>query len=184
MSDTGREKKNFKRKAEATMKKLFVTVGTTQFDTLIKAISSEKTLHALSELGFTHVTLQTGRGEIQPQDQPRDKTSPALTCYGLKNSILEDIQAADLVISHAGAGSILDALGCGKKVLVVVNEELMGNHQTELAEALARQGYLHFCGVSSLLTSLREMDYSNLVPFPSGEPQKFAEHLDHVLGFS
>ena len=97
---------------------------------------------------------------------------------------MEDIQAADLVISHAGAGSILDALGCGKKVLVVVNEELMGNHQTELAEALAKEHYLHFCGVSSLLRSLKELDFSNLVPFPSGEPEKFAEHMDGVFGFS
>ena len=141
-------------------------------------------MHVLSKLGFSHITLQTGRGQIQPQDHPGDMNCPALTCYGLKNSILEDIRAADLIISHAGAGSILDALGCGKKVLVVINEELMGNHQTELAEALAKEGYLYFCGVSSLLTSLKEMDFTNLIPFPHGEPEKFAAHLDQVLGFS
>ncbi|GFR65948.1 UDP-N-acetylglucosamine transferase subunit ALG13 homolog [Elysia marginata] len=141
-------------------------------------------MQTLFKLGFTHVTLQTGRGQVKPPDHPGGEGCPSLTCFGLKNSILEDIQAADLVISHAGAGSILDALGCGKKVLVVVNEELMGNHQTELAEALAKEGYLHFCGVSSLLLSLQTMHFSNLTPFPPGEPEKFAAHLDQVLGFS
>lgn len=166
------------------MKSIFVTVGTTQFDSLIHTISSREALEVLHKLGFTNITLQTGRGDIELQNHPGNKSCPALTCYGLKNSILEDLQKADLVISHAGAGTILDALGCGKKVLVVVNEELMGNHQTELAEALAKEGYLHFCGVSSLLDSLRELDFSNLVAFPRGEPEKFAAHLDKVLGFS
>ncbi|GFO05953.1 UDP-n-acetylglucosamine transferase subunit alg13 homolog [Plakobranchus ocellatus] len=165
-------------------KKLFVTVGTTQFDTLIEAISSKEIMEVLSNLGFTHVTLQTGRGKVQPKDNAGDKNHPSLTCYGLKNSILEDVKAADLVICHAGAGSILDALGCNKKVLVVVNEELMGNHQTEVAEKLAKEHYLHFCGISSLSDSLKNLDFSNLVPFPPGEPEKFASHLDQVLGFS
>lgn len=44
-----------------------------------------------------------------------------------------------------GAGSVLDALGAGKPLLVVVNDQLMSNHQVELAQRLYQDGYLHYC---------------------------------------
>ncbi|GMG15312.1 unnamed protein product [Phytophthora fragariaefolia] len=50
-------------------------------------------------------------------------------------------ETPDLVISHVGAGSIMDGLALKKKLVVVVNTALMDNHQTELAEAMADQKY-------------------------------------------
>ena len=47
-----------------------------------------------------------------------------------------------LVISHAGSGSILDALRYGVPCIVVPNTELLHNHQLELAEELSRLGYV------------------------------------------
>ena len=46
------------------------------------------------------------------------------------------------VLLSAGSGSILEALSLGKRLVVVVNEELMGNHQTELADQMAALGVL------------------------------------------
>ena len=40
---------------------------------------------------------------------------------------------ASLIISHAGAGSIMEGLSLNKLMLVVINSSLMVNHQTELA---------------------------------------------------
>lgn len=45
-------------------------------------------------------------------------------------------------ILPVGAGSILEALDAGKHVIVAINESLMGNHQTELAEQLAKDKHL------------------------------------------
>ena len=42
----------------------------------------------------------------------------------------------------AGAGSIMEALDAGKHVIVVINDSLMDNHQTELAEQLAKDRHL------------------------------------------
>lgn len=43
---------------------------------------------------------------------------------------------------HAGSGSILDALRLSIPLIVVPNPTLLDNHQDELAEELARQGYV------------------------------------------
>jgi len=42
----------------------------------------------------------------------------------------------------AGSGTLLEALHLGKTVIAVPNESLMDNHQAEVAEALAEQGYI------------------------------------------
>jgi len=39
----------------------------------------------------------------------------------------------------------MEALRLNRPLLVVVNEDLMDNHQTELAEELARNHYLAYC---------------------------------------
>ena len=50
---------------------------------------------------------------------------------------LQDVSDADLVISHAGAGTCIEVLQAGKTLAVIVNDSLMDNHQVELAEKLA-----------------------------------------------
>ncbi|WAQ94271.1 ALG13-like protein [Mya arenaria] len=46
------------------------------------------------------------------------------------------------------AGSCLETLGAGRKLLVVINEGLMDNHQLELANQLHLDGHLHYCTCS------------------------------------
>ena len=41
-----------------------------------------------------------------------------------------------------GSGSIIEALRLNKRLIVVINELLMDNHQQELALAMEREGYL------------------------------------------
>lgn len=47
-----------------------------------------------------------------------------------------------LVTSDTGSGSILDALRISVPLIVVPNPNLLDNHQVELAEELASQGYV------------------------------------------
>ncbi|CAF4575020.1 unnamed protein product, partial [Rotaria magnacalcarata] len=65
-----------------------------------------------------------------------DNISIPIEYYQYKDSIENDIQQADIVISHAGAGTILQALEAHKPLLVVVNEKLMNNHQLEIANEM------------------------------------------------
>lgn len=60
--------------------------------------------------------------------------------FRFKPSIRDEMIGADLIISHAGAGSLFESLGHKKKCVAVVNEELMDNHQIELASELHKRG--------------------------------------------
>ncbi|KAG9272640.1 UDP-N-acetylglucosamine transferase subunit ALG13 homolog isoform X1 [Astyanax mexicanus] len=162
------------------MKTVFVTVGTTCFDDLISSMTSAEVVKALVNRGYTDVVLQVGRGSSVPDSQ----SCPGLRleAFRFKESIAENIQQADLVISHAGAGSCLEALGAGKPLLVVVNDKLMDNHQLELAKQLQADSHLLYCTCSTLPQTLRDMDLSALLPFLPGQPQKFASFLDKAVG--
>ncbi|NXU49165.1 ALG13 transferase, partial [Turnix velox] len=102
--------------------------------------------------------------------------------FRFKDSLAEELQRADLVISHAGAGSCLETLEKGKPLVVVINEKLMDNHQLELAKRLHRDGHVLYCTCSNLVETLQAMDFSTLKPFPPGQPEKFALFLDKVVG--
>ncbi|XP_071899204.1 LOW QUALITY PROTEIN: UDP-N-acetylglucosamine transferase subunit ALG13 [Anas platyrhynchos] len=163
------------------MKSVFVTVGTTCFDELIAAVSSPPAMRALRSRGCERLVLQIGRGELEPA--PRRDLTLTLDVFRFKDSLAEELQRADLVISHAGAGSCLETLEEGKPLLVVINEKLMDNHQLELAKQLHRDGHVLYCNCSTLVETLQSMDLSTLKPFPPGQPEKFALFLDKVVGF-
>ncbi|XP_017581157.1 UDP-N-acetylglucosamine transferase subunit ALG13 homolog [Pygocentrus nattereri] len=164
----------------STMNSVFVTVGSTCFDDLIASMTSDEVVKALVDRGYTDVVLQVGRGSFVPD--PQSCPGLRLEAFRFKESIAENIQLADLIISHAGAGSCLEALGAGKPLLVVVNDKLMDNHQVELAKQLQADSHLLYCTCSTLSQTLRDMDLSTLRPFLRGQPQKFASFMDKAVG--
>lgn len=44
--------------------------------------------------------------------------------------------------THSGSGSIMEALSLQKPLVVVINDRLMNNHQTELARQLCKDSHL------------------------------------------
>ena len=76
-----------------------MTVGTTRFDALVKAVLSEPVVKALAAQGFTRMVVQHGHS-----DWPGDSTAHGLHIegYKLKPSLDEDMHEADAVISHGG----------------------------------------------------------------------------------
>lgn len=162
-------------------KNVFVTVGTTSFDNLIKKIDTEIVREALFKLGFCKLLFQIGNGAYEPMIS--SESNLQVDYYRLKEDINKDIYSADLVISHAGAGTVLETLGAQKPLLVVINEELMGNHQTELAKRLSEDGHLIYCTCGTLEATLHNLDTSFLKPFPEGNREKFANFLNKIMDF-
>ncbi|KNC85750.1 hypothetical protein SARC_02089 [Sphaeroforma arctica JP610] len=164
----------------------FVTVGSTEFDKLIDAVLADEVLLELKRRGIQRLLLQIGRGS---EDSVREccaanNTAIPITYYRFKSSLLEDISSADLVISHAGSGTILESLGAKRKLVVIVNEDLMDNHQIELAQQLKAMGHIAF-GTSRTLPSLLEDDqtWGHLLDYPDRDPSIFANYVNKQLGF-
>ena len=122
--------------------------------------------------------LQYGRGEEPTQPS---NTSINITCFNLKASISPDIKAASLVISHAGAGSCLEALDAEKPLIVVVNQHLMNNHQMELADKLQAEGHVLTCYPSSLRNTLAEFETTHLKAFPPRNTKVFPTFLEKFM---
>ncbi|BES99725.1 Hypothetical protein NTJ_12542 [Nesidiocoris tenuis] len=161
---------------------VFVTVGTTKFDLLIRTITSPECIEALKKRGCRRLTLQVGSGTFMPKSAYL--CGVEVIAFRLKDSIKDDLMGANFVISHAGAGSCLEALELGKPLLVVVNTDLMDNHQIEVATKLKECGYLHYTTCDQLLPTLVHLDVSQLKLFPKYDPLKYIAAIDRIMGFS
>ncbi|CAH2229792.1 UDP-N-acetylglucosamine transferase subunit ALG13 homolog [Pararge aegeria] len=160
-------------------KKCFITVGTTRFDLLCKRIQTPEVLRALNKLGCKEITFQIGNSDFEPGCY--EKEGVKIELYRFKDSLKEDMQSADLIISHAGAGSCLEALDEKKPLLVVINEDLMDNHQMELAEQLHMSGNLYYCTCDTLENTLETVDFSWLRPLAEPVPHNLTKYLDKIF---
>ncbi len=79
------------------------------------------------------------------------------------------MERASLIISHAGAGCILEALSLRKPLVVVVNEGLMDNHQAQLAHELEREGHVLCATPDSLEAVLARVPGHTWRPFARGQ---------------
>ncbi|KAI0928491.1 hypothetical protein AcW1_005721 [Taiwanofungus camphoratus] len=175
----------------STQKLVFVTVGSTRFDPLVQAVLSDTVLNALRSKGYSKVIAQCGNSELDTE--PLTQTSEGwlwktghsmdIEIWRFKPSLQEEYERADLVISHAGSGTILDVLRLGKPLIVVPNPTLLDNHQEELAAALASLGHLKASTVSDLQNAVEALDDSKLVPFPPFNGSRFRELLDEEMGY-
>lgn len=125
-------------------KKIVVTVGSTHFDSLISLIDSKEFIELAKSKGYDRITAQIGayEGEIHNLTDYFDYTTPDV--------MSKHFNEADLIIGHAGAGTIIEVLQLGKPLLVVINEILMENHQTEVARAFHSKGLLQMATISNL----------------------------------
>jgi UDP-N-acetylglucosamine transferase subunit ALG13 len=159
---------------------VLVTVGSTKFDELIKALDDERIAEALVAKGYDKLILQASlhnpiypltleqrrqdsRHKIAvclPSDRnpmpcspwkhlwqvgagsyvpcvllPRGRHSNempnglSVESFDYVPSLAQYMEAAALIISHAGSGSIFEALRLRKPVIAVPNSILMANHQ-------------------------------------------------------
>lgn len=170
---------------------VFVTVGSTQFDSLVQAIFSDNVLDALRARGYSKLVVQAGNSkfDISRFEQSGDHllrvavNGIEIEAWKFKPSLQEEYEQADLVISHAGSGTILDVLRLGKPLIVVPNETLLDNHQQELATALASLGHLKASTVSDLPQAIETLDDSKIVAFPPFNGSRFRELLDEEMGY-
>jgi len=147
---------------------IFVTVGTTDFNALVKAIDEHS--QSLSE----EVVVQIGRGSYEPQHCEYFRFAPSLTPY---------YERASVVISHGGVGITTEVLQHRRPLVAVEDVGQPERHQREILEVLAQEGYLIWCKDLHKLPEAIEQAKTQLKPYVTPECQIHtivAEFLDRL----
>ncbi len=107
--------------------KILVTVGTTSFNGLLKVMDG-----IAKDFPNYCITVQTADSSYVPEN-----------CKTLRyvGNINDYYHAADVIVTHAGAGTVYTLLEMKKRFLVVPNMERKDLHQVELAKYLENNRY-------------------------------------------
>jgi len=162
------------------MKYCLVTVGTTEFRELIHNIQHAKFLNLLINQGIEKLCVQYGTG-APPDIAPDCGLELDFFPYRYGVEWRELTQKAEVTVSHAGAGSCLEALEHRRRLLVVINESLMDNHQEELARALKEKLYLEYCLPQNITAGLEALQQMKLTHFPPGDPSPINGELKKLF---
>ncbi|BDA41465.1 probable bifunctional UDP-N-acetylglucosamine transferase [Coccomyxa sp. Obi] len=170
---------------------VLVTVGSTKFDELIRAVDSQPFADELVAQGYNKLIMQVGAGshipcQIVPKGQNSGTYSHGLSVeyFDFAPSLAQYMESAALIISHAGSGSVFEALRLRKPLIAVPNPILMANHQAELAEHLEAMGHLISATPATLVDALRQLKVTKLVPYEKGRPQGIVAAIDKLMGFA
>jgi beta-1,4-N-acetylglucosaminyltransferase len=150
------------------MQRCFVTVGSTTFDPLIEACLAEHSLHLLKAHGIKELCIQAGKSKYAASlYKVPDIGGLTIEIVDYLDDLSAELAAAHLVISHCGAGTVLDCLRLPSRppLIVVANETLMDNHQIELRDALVKQNYCMAATPSTLHTALEQLAKGKQTPF-------------------
>ncbi|KAE8445318.1 hypothetical protein EG329_013556 [Mollisiaceae sp. DMI_Dod_QoI] len=178
-----------------TKKVCFVTTGATaEFRELIQAVLSPDCLRALKDEGFTTMNFQCGDTlKDFPSLMPHNILGMELNAFAFKkdglNRDMRECQALEgqreqgLIILHAGAGTVMDAMRLGLSMVVVPNTSLLDNHQDELALELDAQNYATRSDIPGLANAIRLACLKQARPWA---PQKtvLKKIVDETVGYN
>lgn len=87
---------------------IFVTVGSTYFDSLIDSLLSPSVLAAISSEDFTRLIVQYGKGALPAgfTEGVHSKGDVEVELFKFKDGLQDMVERADLVISHAGISAL------------------------------------------------------------------------------
>jgi len=140
--------------------KIFVTVGTTTFDSLIEFLDNH--LDTNDEILF-----QIANGKYLPSN---------FKYIRFTNDIDTMYREYDYIITHAGAGTIYQLLDLQKRFIVVPNLDRVDGHQTDIAQFLVDGSYALSCTeFKEIIPSLEKLPS---VAFNTYEKESFFRGTD------
>lgn len=150
--------------AENDVSNLLIQYGNEQVGGAHASEQYFKQLAARSGANWTKPTpkgqnssLETLPGEYRCTWNHQNRKTLEIRAFSFSHNIGSLIEEADLVVSHAGTGSIIDALSRGRPLIVVPNEDLMDNHQLEVAKALAEMRCCAMATCESLIAAVKPL---------------------------
>ena len=118
---------------------IFLTVGTQlPFDRLVNMVDRWAKSHNSEE-----VIAQIGDSSLQPKNMQYSAYMTAQECKAC-------FENSDIIVSHAGMGTILTALDLGKQLVIVPRQSSMGEHRNDHQLATAEK-FKHFPLIQTVL---------------------------------
>ncbi len=148
--------------------KLFVTVGTTPFDALIRKADSQLS-------NDFELISQISEGQYKPKHHQYFRFSDQVENY---------INDADIVISHGGAGTIFKVLEMSKKLIIVPNFDRVDHHQSDICEYMDRNNHAEACiDLTNLLDLVNKVKKTEFLPYKPDEFRGIGE-IRNFLGLN
>ena len=148
---------------------IFVTVGTSlPHDALIRKIDDLVSTRVITD----EVIAQRGNGEFIPKH---------IKSFRFKKGLDEYQNRAEIIISNCGAGTIMENITKGHKLIVIQNPDVTGGHEWELVTKMENGGHLIWC---KSLDSLKEsIDKARKMTFEKFSPQRldFSKLLESIV---
>lgn len=127
--------------------KILITIGTTKFDTLIEYLDTNL------DYAKKEVLFQIANGMYEPKNFPFIRFT---------DQIVEKYIDSDLIITHAGCGSILSLLELNKKIIIVPNMDRLDKHQLDIANFMHENKYAISClEFNDILTAIKNIELTN-----------------------
>ena len=138
---------------------IFLTVGTAMFDPLVKVMDKMVGDGIIKE----PVVAQIGRGQYIPRN---------MRYFRFIKSLSKAYDSADIIVSTGGAGTTIECVTKGKRLVVVENTTLMEGHQAQLIGEMARRGHIIWCrDPNSIEDCIEEARRKTFEPFVSEKPR-------------
>ncbi len=133
---------------------IFVTVGTAHYDPLIQKMDELVGSGAIDDM----VIGQIGRGTYRPKN---------FRYFRFLKSLNTAYEKASVIVSTGGAGTTMECVTRGLRLVVVENATLMEGHQAQLIQEMSNQGHLIWCKdlntISSSIDEARSKEFAKFV---------------------
>jgi len=133
---------------------IFVTVGTAHFNPLIQKMDELVEQNHFGE----QVVGQIGRGSYIPKH---------FRYFRFLKSLNSAYENASIIVSTGGAGTTIECVTRGLRLVVVENTTLMEGHQAQLLTEMANRGHLVWCkdldDIASSIDEARNRTFTKFV---------------------
>ena len=133
---------------------IFVTVGTSlPHDGLIEKIDNLVGQGVIKD----QVIAQIGAGQYIPKNVEYIRFAPGLEEYYKK---------AEIVVSNCGAGTIMENVTKGRKLVVIQNPDITGGHEWEIVTKMEKGNHLVWCkNIDDLAKMIETAKKKNITQF-------------------
>lgn len=136
---------------------IFVTVGTAHFDPLIRKMDELARTGELKE----QIIGQIGRGTYIPNH---------FRYFRFLRSLTTAYNKASVIVSTGGAGTTMECVTQGLKLVVIENTTLMEGHQAQLLREMEKRGHLIWCkDLNEIVSSIEKARRKKFTKFTTDE---------------